>query len=69
MNISESEFFADHIEYLGYWITRQGIQPIRNNNEMNAILNIKVPKTRKEESTTPVYLYSQLLSRNVVSHK
>jgi hypothetical protein len=30
-------------------MTRQGIQPIRNKVEMTAILNIKAPKTRKEE--------------------
>jgi hypothetical protein len=50
VNISKSKFFADQIEYLrqGYWITRQGIQPISNKVEINAILNIKVPKTRKE---------------------
>jgi hypothetical protein len=69
VNISKSKFFAEQIEYLGYWITRQGIQPIRNKVEMNAILNIKAPKTRKEEPSTPVYWYSQLLSRYVVSQK
>jgi hypothetical protein len=42
-------FFAEQIEYLGYWIIRQGIQPIRNKIEMNAIFNIKAPKTRKEQ--------------------
>jgi hypothetical protein len=45
--IFKSKFFAEQIEYLGYWITRQGIQPIRNKVEINAILNIKAPKTRK----------------------
>jgi hypothetical protein len=62
VNISKSKFSAEQIEYLGYWITRQGIQPIRNKVELNAILNIKAPKTRKEEQTTPVYWYSQLFS-------
>jgi hypothetical protein len=49
VNTSKSKFFAEKIEYLaqGYWITRQGIQPIRNKVELNAILNIKSPKTRK----------------------
>jgi hypothetical protein len=48
VNISKSKFFAEQIEYLvpGYWITRQGIQPIHN--KVEAILNIKAPKTRKE---------------------
>jgi hypothetical protein len=61
VNISKSKFFAEQIEYLGCWITRQGIQPIRNKAEMTAILNIKAPKTRKEDGTIPVYWYSQLL--------
>jgi hypothetical protein len=62
VNISNSKFFEEQIEYLGYWITKQGIQPIRNKVEIDAILNIKVHKTRKEEPSTPVYWYSQLLS-------
>jgi hypothetical protein len=71
MNISKSKLFAEQIEYLalGYWITRQGIQSIRNKVEMNAILNIKAPKTRKGEPATPVYWYSQVLLQYVVSQK
>jgi hypothetical protein len=46
VNISKSKFFAELIEYLGYWITRQAIQTIPN--KVEAILNIKPPKTRKE---------------------
>jgi hypothetical protein len=46
VNISKSKFFEEQIEYLGYWITRQGIQPIRN--KVEAILIMKAPKTRKE---------------------
>jgi hypothetical protein len=49
-SISKFKFFAEQIEYLGYWITRQLIQPIRNNFE--AILNIETPKTRKTQKTT-----------------
>jgi hypothetical protein len=67
VNISKSKFFAEQIEYLGYWITIKGIQPMRN--KVEATLNIKAPKTRKEEPSTPVYWYSQLLSRYVVSQK
>jgi hypothetical protein len=67
VNISKSKFFAEQIEYLGYWITRQGIQPLHNKFE--AILNIKVPKTRKTQHTMPFYCYSQLLSRHGVSQK
>jgi hypothetical protein len=62
VNISKSKFFAEQIEYLGYWITRQDIQPIRTKVEIISILNIKAPKIRKECRTTPVYWYSQLLS-------
>jgi hypothetical protein len=45
VNISKSMFFAEQIEYLGYWITRQGIQPIRN--KVEAIFHIKAPQARK----------------------
>jgi hypothetical protein len=50
VNISKSKFFSEQIKYLapGYWITRQGIQPIRNKADMTAILNIKGPKARLE---------------------
>jgi hypothetical protein len=44
VNISKSKFFTEQIEYLRYWITRQGIQPMCN--KVEAILNIKAPKTR-----------------------
>ena len=46
VNASKSKFFAEQIEYLGYWITRQGIQPVHN--KIEAIPKIKAPKTRKE---------------------
>jgi hypothetical protein len=69
VNISKSKFFVEKIEYLGYWITRQGIQPIRNKVEMNAILNIKAPRIRKAQQTKPVYWYSHLLSQYLVSQK
>jgi hypothetical protein len=69
VNISKSKFFAEQIEYLGYCITIQGIQPIRNKVEMTAFLNIKALKTRKAQQTMPVYWYSQLLSQHVVSQK
>jgi hypothetical protein len=49
VNIYKSKFFAEQIEYLvpGYWITRQGIQPILN--KVEAILNIKLTKIRIQE--------------------
>ena len=39
VNASKSKVFAEQIEYLGYWITRQGIQPVHN--KIEDILNIK----------------------------
>jgi hypothetical protein len=47
----------------------KGIQSIHNKVEMNAILIVKAPKTRKEQGTTPIHRYTQLLSRHVVSQK
>jgi Reverse transcriptase (RNA-dependent DNA polymerase) len=46
VNASKSRFFAKQIDYLsiGYWITRQGIQPVHSRVE--AILNIKATNTR-----------------------
>jgi hypothetical protein len=38
VNTSKSKFFAEQIEYLGYWITRQDIQAIRN--KVEEILNV-----------------------------
>jgi Reverse transcriptase (RNA-dependent DNA polymerase) len=46
INASKSKFFAEQIEYLGYWITRKGIQPVKS--KLEAILMIKAPTTRKE---------------------
>jgi hypothetical protein len=67
VNFSKSNSILEEIEYLiaRYWITRQGIQYIRNKGK--AILNIKAPKTIKEDRTTLVYWYIQPLSRHVVS--
>jgi hypothetical protein len=45
VNISKFKFLAEKIEYLGYWITRQGIQNIRNKFEMDSILNNKKTAT------------------------
>jgi hypothetical protein len=55
VNTFKSKFFSEQIEYLGYWITRQCIQPIRNKVEMTGILIIKTPKARKLHQTTPIY--------------
>jgi Reverse transcriptase (RNA-dependent DNA polymerase) len=45
VNASKSKFFAEQIEYLGYWITRKGIQPVYY--KVKATLKIKVPKPGK----------------------
>jgi hypothetical protein len=47
VNISKSKFFAEQIEYLGYWITRQGIQPMRNKVEILQSLILRHPKQEK----------------------
>jgi hypothetical protein len=47
IKIFKYKFIAEKIEYLGYWITRQGIQPIRN--KVEKILNINAPKTRSAQ--------------------
>ena len=40
-------FFGSYeLEYLGYWITRQGIKPAQK--KVEAIQAIQAPKTRKE---------------------
>jgi hypothetical protein len=65
VNISKSNFSAKHIEYLytgspdkvfNLYITR-----------LRQSLILRLSKIRKEEPSTPVYWYSQLLSRHVVS--
>jgi hypothetical protein len=51
VNISKSKLFSEKkTEYLPIrYITRVGIQPIRNKDEMDAILNIKA---KNKKSTT-----------------
>ena len=46
VNVSKSTFCATELEYLGFWITRQGIQPLTK--KVEAILNIATPTKRKE---------------------
>jgi Reverse transcriptase (RNA-dependent DNA polymerase) len=57
INTSKSKFFSEQIEYLGYRITRKGIQPVQS--KVEAILKIKAPTTRK--GTTPFNWHSELL--------
>jgi hypothetical protein len=46
INAKKSFFGQSELEYLGYWITRSGIQPLPK--KVDAIKNIAPPKTRKE---------------------
>ena len=46
VNMKKSFFARAELEYLGYWITREGIQPTAN--KVHAISNIAPPKTKKE---------------------
>lgn len=46
VNAAKSFFARGELEYLGYWITRDGIQP--TTAKVVAISNIATPKTRKE---------------------
>src|SRR5210317_758151 len=46
VNASKSKFCRDRLEYLGYIITREGIQP--DMKKVEAILKIDTPKARKQ---------------------
>ena len=45
VNAKKSFFGRSELEYLGYWITRDGIQPPKD--KVSAIMKIAEPKTRK----------------------
>ena len=46
VNAPKSHFAQHQVEYLGYWITREGVQPLPN--KIMAIQKIATPKTRRE---------------------
>jgi hypothetical protein len=46
VNLTKSFFGKQELEYLGYWITRQGIKPLTK--KVDAIHNLKPPTTRKQ---------------------
>ena len=46
INPKKSFFAQPELEYLGYWITREGIMPTPQ--KVKAISNIAVPKTKKQ---------------------
>ncbi|MFM8622678.1 MAG: pol polyprotein, partial [Holophagaceae bacterium] len=46
INANKSYFGRNAIEYLGYWVTREGIQPLPS--KVEAMLNMEEPKNRRE---------------------
>ena len=46
VNAKKSFFGRPELEYLGYWITRKGIQPVAK--KVQAIQNLQPPKTKKQ---------------------
>ena len=46
VNAGKSFFASSELEYLGYWITREGIQPMTK--KVEAILRIDSPKNKRE---------------------
>ena len=46
VNANKSAFCQEELEYLGYWISREGIQPMKK--KVEAIMNIAEPKNRRE---------------------
>ena len=46
VNASKSFFGKEELEYLGYWITQEGIKPL--SKKVEAISNLAPPKTRKQ---------------------
>jgi hypothetical protein len=46
VNARKSFFGRSELEYLGYWITREGIQPVAK--KVEAIKNIAMPKNKHE---------------------
>jgi len=46
VNASKSFFAREELEYLGYWITQEGIKPL--SKKVEAINNLAAPKTQKQ---------------------
>ena len=46
VNAKKSFFAKDELEYLGYWITREGIKPMTK--KVNAIANMAPPTNKRE---------------------
>ena len=61
-NIEKSFFGQTEMEYLGFWVTRDGVKPINGN--IKAITNMAPPTSRKEVQN--VYRFNKVLLRYVV---
>ena len=61
MNADKSFFARSELEYLGYWITKEGIQSVPK--KLQAIQAIKEPK--KQKATKNIHRNGQLLQRHV----
>ena len=46
VNANKSTFGTTELEYLGFWITREGIAPLKS--KVETILNIELPRTKKQ---------------------
>jgi hypothetical protein len=46
INAKKAFFAKDELQYLGYWITRKGIQPMPK--KVDAMIHLEEPKTRKQ---------------------
>ena len=46
VNVQKCFFAEAELEYLGYWLTRNGIQP--QPKKVEAMMRIKAPKSKKE---------------------
>ena len=46
VNANKSAFCQEQLECLGHWISREGIQPMKN--KVEAIMNTAEPRTRRE---------------------
>jgi len=49
VNVSKIKFIVEYIEYLGYWISQQGIQPVHK--KMEVVLTIKASKLEENNAS------------------
>jgi hypothetical protein len=67
VNISKSKFFAEQIEYLGYWITRQGIQPITSFNQLHGYRAIRSTYHTSLQATPCQLVFGRDMIHNIAS--